>query len=45
MRLGRLFGTSTEMWANLQTRYDMEVAADALTETVNREVAPLQVAS
>ena len=45
MRLGRLFGTSTEMWINLQTRYDLEVAADALTDTVFREVAPLKVAS
>jgi len=26
MRLGRLFGTSTEMWVNLQTRYELEVA-------------------
>jgi addiction module HigA family antidote len=45
MRLGRLFGTSTEMWINLQTRYDVEVAADALADTVFREVAPLKVAS
>lgn len=45
MRLGRLFGTPTEMWVNLQTRYELEVAADALADTVNREVAPLKVAS
>ena len=26
MRLGRYFGTSAQMWVNLQTKYDLEAA-------------------
>jgi addiction module HigA family antidote len=28
LRLGRFFGTSAELWMNLQTRYDLETAQD-----------------
>jgi addiction module HigA family antidote len=41
LRLARLFGTSAEMWFNLQFRYDLEVAEDELAEQVRKEVAPL----
>ena len=41
LRLARLFGTSAEMWFNLQFRYDLEVAEDELSEQVRKEVAPL----
>lgn len=27
LRLGKLFGTSAEFWLNLQTRYEIEIAA------------------
>ena len=42
LRLARLFGTSAEMWMNLQTKYDLEMAADRLSERINREVESLR---
>jgi addiction module HigA family antidote len=41
MRLGRYFGQNPRYWVNLQSRYDMDVAEDALSEKVAREVRPL----
>jgi addiction module HigA family antidote len=38
LRLGRYFGQSPRYWLNLQSRYDMDVAEDALGEQVVREV-------
>ena len=32
LRLARYFGTSTEVWMNLQTLYDLETARDELVE-------------
>jgi len=40
LRLARFFGTSAEVWMNLQALYDLEVAKDALEEAVEREVTP-----
>jgi len=40
LRLARFFGTSAEVWMNLQALYDLEVAKDALEEAVAREVTP-----
>ncbi len=40
LRLGRYFGTTAEFWLNLQARYDLEVAADALGDRLVKEVAP-----
>ena len=45
LRLGRYFGQSPRYWINLQSRYDMDVAEDALSERVAREVRPLKGAS
>jgi addiction module HigA family antidote len=45
MRLGRFFGTSAQMWMNLQSRYELEVAEDRLAERIDREVQPLRKAS
>ncbi|MGA2267294.1 MAG: HigA family addiction module antitoxin [Bryobacteraceae bacterium] len=42
MRLGRFFGTSAEMWINLQARYDLHVAEDELWEKVAEEVRPFK---
>jgi addiction module HigA family antidote len=39
-RLGRYFGTGPQFWMNLQTRYDVENAKDALEEQIEREVQP-----
>jgi addiction module HigA family antidote len=44
LRLGRYFGQSPRYWINLQSRYDMDVAEDALSEQVVREVRPMMAA-
>lgn len=40
LRLAHFFGTSAEVWMNLQTHYDLEVARDELAERVVTEVTP-----
>jgi len=42
LRLGRYFGHSPRYWLNLQSRYDMDVAEDALGDQVVREVRPFK---
>ncbi len=42
MRLARYFGTSVEMWMNLQARYEMEVARDAFGTRIVKEIQPRQ---
>jgi len=32
LRLAKVFGTSPEFWTNLQSRYDIEIAAKAMTK-------------
>ena len=44
LRLGHYFGQSPRYWINLQSRYDMDVAEDAMSEKVSREVRPLMAA-
>src|SRR5258708_6104188 len=41
MRLAKFFGTSAQLWMNLQAKYDLEVAGDKLAERIEREVQPL----
>ena len=43
LRLGRYFGQSPRYWLNLQSRYEMDTAEDALGERVAREVRPFKV--
>jgi addiction module HigA family antidote len=39
LRLAKYFGTTPELWLNLQSRYDLETARDSdLIETINRTV-------
>ncbi|OGG53881.1 MAG: addiction module antidote protein, HigA family [Candidatus Handelsmanbacteria bacterium RIFCSPLOWO2_12_FULL_64_10] len=38
LRLARYFGTSPQFWLGLQMDYDLDVATDALTERLDREV-------
>src|SRR5260370_37963096 len=45
MRLARYFGTSAQMWMNLQSHYELEVAETALSDRIVREVEPLGQAS
>ena len=40
MRLGRYFGTSAQMWMNMQSQYDLEVAEQAMAEKIDSEVRP-----
>lgn len=40
MRLARYFGTSPQMWMNLQSAYDLEVAERELSARIEREVLP-----
>src|SRR3954470_17990587 len=44
LRLARFFGTSPEMWINLQARYELEVARDDFESTIRKEVVPLRAA-
>jgi antitoxin HigA-1 len=44
LRLGRYFGQSPRYWLNLQSRYDMDIAEDTLSDQVARQVHPLSVA-
>lgn len=39
LRLARYFGTSDELWMNLQSHYDLELQRDALQGRLEREVA------
>jgi addiction module HigA family antidote len=41
LRLARFFGTSPQFWMGLQNDYDLDVAADALGDRLDREVRPL----
>jgi addiction module HigA family antidote len=40
LRLGRYFGMEPQFWLNLQARYDLDVARDALGARLDREVKP-----
>lgn len=40
LRLARYFGASAQMWMNLQSKYDLAVAQDALSKQIEREVLP-----
>jgi antitoxin HigA-1 len=39
-RLARYFGTTPELWINLQARYDLDVANRTLRRRIEREVSP-----
>jgi addiction module HigA family antidote len=44
LRLGRYFSTTSEFWMNLQSRFDLDVAADALSKEIERTVRPRSAA-
>lgn len=44
MRLARYFGTSLEVWMNLQVRYDLDVATDCVASKIAKEVKPYRAA-
>lgn len=41
LRLGLFFSQSPQFWMNLQTRYDLDVARDAVGDRLTREIEPL----
>ena len=41
LRLSRYFGTSAELWMNLQALYALEMARDVMGARVEEEVVPL----
>ena len=43
LRLGKFFGISAQFWLNLQTRYDLEVTEDLLSDRLDKEVHAFQV--
>ena len=40
LRLGRYFGTSAQLWMNLQAKYNLAIAEDTLSRQIEREVLP-----
>ena len=44
LRLARYFGTSAQMWMNLQAKYDLAKAEDFHQERIEREVLPRSAA-
>ena len=40
LRLGRFFGMEAQFWINLQARYDLLKAEDALATRLKKEVRP-----
>ncbi|MGL5794292.1 MAG: HigA family addiction module antitoxin [Waterburya sp.] len=38
LRLGRFFAMEAQFWMNLQTRYDLEVARELLSDRLQKEV-------
>jgi addiction module HigA family antidote len=42
LRLARYFGTSAQMWMNLQAKYDLQVAEDTLGRRIEVEVARMR---
>lgn len=42
LRLSRYFGTSAELWMNLQALYDLEKTRDEIEKQVVKEISPLQ---
>lgn len=44
LRLARYFGTTAQLWQNLQAQYDLEVASQKIGKTVTRAIQPLKQA-
>jgi addiction module HigA family antidote len=45
LSLARWFNTSAGFWLNLQSAYDLEVAQDKLSQTIERQVRPASFAT
>ena len=42
LRLGRYFGTSAEMWLNMQSGYDLRRARYDSEKAINKQVKPMK---
>src|ERR1700759_1701828 len=42
LRLARYFGTTAQLWQNLQSQYDLEIASDKIGKQVERSIQPLR---
>lgn len=40
LRLARYFGTTAELWLNLQNAYDLDLARDAVGDVLEKEIRP-----
>ena len=43
LRLSRYFGTSAELWMNLQTLYELETTRDKIRSQLEQEIVPLDM--
>jgi addiction module HigA family antidote len=41
LRLARYFGTTAQLWQNLQSQYDLEIASQKIGKKVERIIQPL----
>ncbi|NJO12265.1 MAG: HigA family addiction module antidote protein [Gammaproteobacteria bacterium] len=41
LRLSRYFGTSAQLWQNLQAQHDLEIASQKIGKRVERSIRPL----
>src|ERR1700704_1161890 len=41
LRLSRYFGTTAQLWQNLQSQYDLEIASQKIGRKVERSIQPL----
>lgn len=40
LRFSRYFGTTPELWQNLQSQYEMDVAKSSIWETIKESITP-----
>lgn len=45
LRLGRYFGTGPELWLNLQTSYELEVARRKIGREIEARIVPIKSAA
>jgi addiction module HigA family antidote len=44
LRLGRYFSTTSQFWMNLQTHFDLQLAADESSKEIERSIRPRNAA-
>ena len=41
LRFARFFGTTPDLWQNLQSQYEMDIAKNSLWETIKKTIMPV----